>query len=242
MDRRTSTLLLLALVVAGVCVRLGIWQLARLDERRTRNAAVAARFTQPPTTLAALPADTAARHYRRVRVAGRPLYDRELRLVNRSRNGSPGVNIVTPVRVAGADTLVLVNRGWIYSANGTDLDLARWHEGDSLDVLGYVELPSRRPGPAGVSGERAYRWLDADTVARAIGAPVTPYYVVAEPPAGETKTPLDRPVRLEPPALDEGSHQSYAIQWFSFATVAIVGGAAVARANRRRGAPAADTR
>ena len=63
---------------------------------------------------------------------------------------------------------------------------------------------------------------------------MTDYYVVATPPPGETTIPLDRPVRVPAPALDEGSHQSYAIQWFSFATVAVVGAAAVVRADRRR--------
>ena len=234
MTARARSLLLLSIVVAAVCVRLGIWQLDRLAQRRARNRAVAARLAEPPTTIGALPADTAERRYRRVALAGHALYDRELRLVNRSRDGSPGVNIVTPVQLPGRDTLVLVNRGWIYSGNGTDVDLARWHEGDSLVVTGYVELPSRRPGPAALRSPRAYRWVDADTIARAIGAPVTPYYVVAEAPPGETKPPLDRPVRIPAPALDEGSHQSYAIQWFSFATVAVVGGLAFVRADRRR--------
>jgi surfeit locus 1 family protein len=41
-------------------------------------------------------------------------------------------------------------------------------------------------------------------------------------------------VRVPAPALDEGPHMSYAIQWFAFATVAIVGGVAFVRAGRRR--------
>jgi cytochrome oxidase assembly protein ShyY1 len=39
-------------------------------------------------------------------------------------------------------------------------------------------------------------------------------------------------VRLTIPALDEGPHQSYAIQWFSFALVAVVGGVALSRRPR----------
>ena len=38
--------------------------------------------------------------------------------------------------------------------------------------------------------------------------------------------------RLPPPALDEGPHLSYAIQWFSFAAIALIGGTAVAVRNR----------
>jgi surfeit locus 1 family protein len=244
MSRRSLVFLALAAVAALVCARLGVWQLARLGERRTRNAAVAARFTAPPVSYAALPPDTAARHYRRVTLAGRPDYAHEFVLANRTRDGSPGVHIVTPVRVApaaggpGGDTLVLLNRGWIYSANGTDLDLARWREGDSLAVTAYVELPSRRPGVARLGGRargyRAYRFLDPVLVSGDAGAPVTRDYLVAEPPPGETAIPLDRPVRVPPPALDEGPHLSYAVQWFCFAAVALVGGAAFTRAERRR--------
>lgn len=236
MTRRSLSLLVLSVVVAAICVRLGVWQLSRLHERRARNAAIGARLRQPPAPLAALPSDTAQRHYRRVRVVGRPDYARELVLVNRSRQGSPGVNIVTPVRVPGSDTLVLLNRGWIYSPNGTDVDLARWHEGDSLAVDGWVELPSGRTGPSRLTAAagRAYRWLDAPTVSRELGAPVTPYYVVAEPPPGEP--PKDRPVRIPEPTLDEGPHKSYAFQWFSFAVIALVGGLAFVRADGRRGA------
>jgi surfeit locus 1 family protein len=237
MSRRSISLLLLSLVTAAICVRLGIWQLSRLGERRAHNAAVATRLREAPASVDALPADTALRHYRRVAVRGVADYAHELVLVNRSRDGSPGVHIVTPVRVAGRDTAVLVNRGWVYSPNGADVDLTRWREADTVAVDGYVELPSSRPGPARLGAERdvrAYRWLDAAGVAQELGFPVTPYYVVWTPPPGEAEPPQDRPVRVPPPALDEGSHFSYAVQWFSFATVALVGGLAFVRADRGR--------
>jgi cytochrome oxidase assembly protein ShyY1 len=34
--------------------------------------------------------------------------------------------------------------------------------------------------------------------------------------------------RLTPPPLDEGPHLSYAIQWFAFAAIALIGAGAVA--------------
>jgi surfeit locus 1 family protein len=34
------------------------------------------------------------------------------------------------------------------------------------------------------------------------------------------------PRRLPPPSLDEGPHLNYAIQWFAFATIALVGAGA----------------
>ncbi|GJG87391.1 SURF1-like protein [Gemmatimonadetes bacterium T265] len=245
MPRRLLVFVLIAVAAAAVCVRLGFWQLSRLAQRRAHNVALAAHLRTAPVGYAALPADTAARHYRRVALAGRPEYAREFVLANRTREGAPGVHVMTPVRVGagapGGDTLVLVDRGWLYSANGTDVDLARAREGDSLTVTGYVELPSRRGGAArlgnasGVRGYRAYRFLDASVVARDVGAPVTRDYVVAEPLADETRPPYDRLKRLPTPEVtDEGPHLSYAIQWFSFATVSLVGAGAFVRAERHK--------
>jgi surfeit locus 1 family protein len=229
---RLALFLLCAAAAAAVFVRLGFWQLSRLHERRARNAAVAARLAEPSTTPASLPTDTATLHYRRVRVTGRADYAHEFVLANRSRDGSPGVNVVTPVRVAGVDRAVLVNRGWVYSPNGAQVDLAAWREPDSLDAEGWVEVPTRTPGVARLpSAPRALRWLDTAAVAHDAGYPVTPYYVVLDPPAGPP--PRDRPVRLDRPALDEGPHKSYAVQWFCFAAVAIVGAGIFVRSSRR---------
>ena len=233
MTRRSALLLGFAVIAAAVCVRLGIWQLARLDQRRARNATVVARLREPGVAPGALPADTSVIRYRRVRVLGRPDYAHEIVLIGRTRDGAPGVNIVTPLRVAGHDTAVLVNRGWVYSPNGADVDLARWREADSLDVTGFVEIPSRRGGVSRLpSNPRAYRWLDAARLARDVGYPVTAWYVTVTLPAGAVQDSVT-PARLAPPPLDEGPHLSYALQWFSFAVISIVGVVIFLRAERR---------
>lgn len=233
MARRTIVYLVISLLAAAVFVRLGVWQISRLHERRAYNAAVSARLAEPSGTIRSLPADTAGMHFRRVHVAGRPDYTREIVLIEQSRQGSPGVHVITPVRVAGSDTLLLVNRGWIYSPNSADADLGRWREEDSLSADGWVEIPRRRSGAATLSSKpRAFRWLEHAAVERVVGAPVTSYYVVLDPPPGDP--PRDRPVRIPRPSLDEGPHRSYAFQWFFFATLAVVGAAAFARSERAR--------
>lgn len=233
-----------AVAFAALFVRLGIWQLSRLTQRRAHNAVLAARLRAPAVPYAGLPADTLARHYRRVTVAGRADYAREFVLTGRTRQGAPGVHVITPVRVAaggpGGDTLVLVDRGWLYSPDGASVELPPVREGDSLAVTGYVEFPSRRGGAAeGAAGRayRAYRYLDPAVVARDLGAPVTRDYVVAEPPSDESRPPYNRLKRVPTPEItDEGPHFSYAVQWFSFAAIALAGAGAYARSERRRGA------
>ena len=228
MPRRTLLFALVALVAAAVCVRLGFWQLARLHERRAMNAVVAGRLRMPEaTSLAALPADTGQARFRRVRLRGRYDYAHELRLTGRSRNGSPGVNVITPLRLADTSVAVLVNRGWVYSPNGADADLARWREGDSATVVGFVNpLGGRRGDMRSARGDPgAVRWLDDRAIAREAGYQVTPYVVVQQGDSAPAGTPRadSTPARLGVPPLDEGPHSGYAFQWFSFAAIAIGG-------------------
>jgi surfeit locus 1 family protein len=235
-SKRTLWFAVLCVAMAALCVRLGFWQLGRLGERRARNAVVRARLDLPVVALSALPADSAAVRFRRAETRGRYDYAREVKLAGRSRNGSPGVHIVTPLRVDGAgDTVVLVNRGWVYSPDAASATLERWRERDTATVRGFVDVfPAPGPGAArAASDPRAYRWLDRDEMARVVGAPVAPVVLVAQ---GDTAgTAANRtPVRLGPPPLDEGPHWNYAVQWFAFAGVSIAGLATVVTAERRK--------
>jgi len=219
-----------ALVAAAIFVRFGLWQVSRLHERQARNAMVIAQQRGTPVAFAALPGDTTAAHYRPVRVVGRYDYGHELVLASRTHNGSPGVELLTPVRGAGSDLAVLVNRGWVYSPDGGTVDLARWREADSADVTGYIELYSADAGSTvAVSGPRIVRRISRAEIAAKVPYPVAPYYVVETGGAPSA----NRPVRRDVPALDDGPHRSYAIQWFSFAAIALGGAAAVVLRERQ---------
>lgn len=169
----------------------------------------------------------------RVRLEGAPDYRHEIAITGRTRNGSPGVNIVTPFRIAGRAAAVLVNRGWVYSPDASQVDFARWKETDSMTVMGYVDTLST--GKSEVAAPvRRVRHLEHHRIAAQLPYPVAPYFVVALE-EGTTRGP-DTPVRLPLPALDEGPHKSYAIQWFSFGIIALLGTAAYLRASRLRSA------
>lgn len=224
MTRRNLVAAALAVIVALVCFRLGLWQLDRLAQRQARNAAVAERMRGAPLSLDQLPADSTMR-YRHVRLTGRYDYAHELVLSGRSRQGSPGVYILTPLHPERASRAVLVNRGWVYSPDAATVELARWREGPAATVTGYVVPMERgRGAPRSASQPTAWRYLDADTLAAVLPYPVAPFTVVALPegPAGDST-----PVRLSLPALDDGPHRGYALQWFAFGTIALIGVAAL---------------
>jgi len=243
MPLRRALGLAIPLACAALFVRLGVWQLSRLAERRAFNATLAVRLSAPPVDVAALPADTAQGHYRRVTAAGVLRYDREVVLAGRARQGAPGVHLLTPLDVPGRgarDAVVMVNRGWVYSADAATVEPARWRERDTVRVEGYVETyrvdsrkqtavssqPSARSRERSASGAplRTIRGLDREAIERAVGSSVAPYVLVQ---TGDTAVRDSVPVRLGLPSLDEGPHRNYAIQWFAFAVIAVVGGVAL---------------
>jgi surfeit locus 1 family protein len=238
MQRRIVFFVLFAVFAAALFVRLGFWQLHRLGERQAANAVMSARLSAPIVDLRTLGADTAAGRFRRARVAGTPDYAHEIVVAARSHEGSPGVNILTPVRVPGTDTALLVNRGWVYAPDGVTVDLSSWREVDTV-FTGYADalgvLPISLPGSRG--GSRTVRRLDEHELAALLPYPISALYLVAvsaEPVPSSGGAARPSPVRLSMPSLDEGPHLGYAVQWFSFATIAVVGAAVIAV--RTRGA------
>jgi surfeit locus 1 family protein len=205
-------------------VSLGLWQLDRRTQRRARNAIIAGQIRTAPVTLDKIGGDTSITHYRRVRVSGHPDFDRDIALTFRGNAGSPGVDILTPVRTPGSDSAILVNRGWIYSPDAMTADLSKWREPDTT-FSGYVE--EFEAGAARDSVRlNGIRRMNYAAIARVLPYPIRTFYVVATPDSTPTNT--SGVVRLKPPVLDDGPHLSYAFQWFGFATIAIAGAGVVA--------------
>lgn len=222
MKRGNLIFVVLGSIFALVCLRLGFWQLARLSERKALNREVSARATTAPVSLGQLPRDTGDAHYRRVNLSGAYDFGHEIYVTNRSRNGSPGVQLVTPLRMAGTDTAVLVTRGWVYAPDGMTIERSRWKEPDTLSGEAFVVYFVHQDGTPKLPGrDRSYRWLDERTLAQDFPYPIAAYHLILI--SGGAAPGPNVPPRLDVPPLDEGPHQSYAIQWFAFATISIIG-------------------
>ena len=235
---RVVVFVVISIALAALFTRLGFWQLGRLEWRRALNAEVAAHITAAPVPIDSLPRDSAALRYRRVRVRGVFDYGNEVVLTQRIRGGSPGVNLLTPLRVGASDSAYLVNRGWVYSPNGKDVDLAKWKEADTVDVVAFA-LPASRnaAGAAGLTSPKIMRTLDFDAVQRGMPYPVARIQLVQ---LGDSAPSGNIPPRIAPPPPSEGSHKSYALQWFSFAAIALVGAGLFAWTDRNRHKPRVD--
>jgi surfeit locus 1 family protein len=209
---------LVVLIVAATCVRLGFWQLHRLAERRARNAVVAARLATPPATLASVGQDTAGLAFRHAAARGRYDNDHSIVWAGRSFQGDPGVYVLTPLLLADGGAL-LVNRGWLPSPDAATVDLAPYRVDSLVSVTGIlVPFPPASSG-ADTLRRRVRYHIDHTGVAASLPYPVEPLLLQLTPGADARA----RPRPLPPPALDEGPHFSYAVQWFSFALIGIVG-------------------
>ncbi|MEO7363008.1 MAG: SURF1 family protein [Gemmatimonadaceae bacterium] len=227
MKTREAVMGVVAVLTAAGCVRLGFWQLHRLDERRAKNSLIATQTAESSASVAEVRMqDTSQMHWRRLTFRGVPDYQRETVLSSRSQNGSVGVQVVTPVRPIGdswPDTSVLVLRGWMTAPDGRAYTRASTQEGDTLDVDGLItEFPPAGKGAVRMpSAPIAFRWLDRDTLAKESGSAVAPFVLLQ---LGDTvQRDVTKIVRIPPPSLSEGSHMSYAVQWFTFAVVALGG-------------------
>jgi surfeit locus 1 family protein len=225
---------ILALVIpvtfAALFVRLGVWQLARHQERAQLNQGLVERLAAAPVPLGNLASDTAGARWTRVTVSGFFRYDLEQIHASRPSNGSPGVHLLTPLERVGYDTLLLVTRGWVYAADAASADLPRWREGAFVTISGYlVPLPEDGPAPP-ADRPNLIRSLNRKAIEARVGRPVAPVQLVMTSDSAARADSVPR--RLPPPVLDAGPHRSYAAQWFSFAIIAVVGGVILFRRTR----------
>lgn len=206
-----------------ILVLFGYWQVQRLQWKTELIQELEIRGAGPAIPLlpdARISAEDLV--FRRVTVIGHYLHEAEMHLLNRVRDGMPGINVFTPlVRADGGGTL-LVNRGWApIDWPGTPV------EDDGADpviveVTGVVRIP-KPPNwltPGNEPEKNAWYFVDLAAMSAAAGVlPFTDYYVFA---TGE-KNLADEPVPWFAPDPNEwhidlpNNHLTYAITWFSLA-------------------------
>jgi surfeit locus 1 family protein len=223
---RGAVAAIFVLAMCAMCVRLGFWQLDRLEQRRARNAAIRSATAEPPLVLpmARLPADPRALEWRRAEAGGRYHHAGDMVLRGRSRQGRPGVHLVSPLVLADG-RVVMVNRGWVPSPDGTTADVRALRTAGLVQVRGVLLPMEARPDrglPIGGRGGADTTWRRVDLAAARARSPgpLVPLYLQELPEGDRAETP---PVPEPLPELAEGNHLSYAVQWFSFAVIGLVG-------------------
>lgn len=218
----------LIFAVAIVTIRLGFWQLSRHTERIAQNEEIVGRLDQPLLDLNNIEIAPEELEYRRVILKGDFDGEHAILLKNRARLGQPGYHLVTPLQLMGQSHAILVDRGWIPLVAGVEPDKDVYQGADPVIIEGIVRLSQAEPvwnfladsvPEAGEAPLETWRLLNIEGIQGQIPYPLLPIYIT------QTNNQTGEPPIPEPEIdLSEGTHLGYAIQWFSFTAVAVIGG------------------
>ena len=241
--RRPRWIILSVLVIAFVAVStlLGFWQLRRLDERRVENSVVSSRLSRPPIELdelrrerslasdARLEADDLA--FTRVEATGNLIDEGRVLVRSQVANGLAGTHGIYALDL-GDGSAVLVNIGWFPLGQdpGPIQDI---YGSESVTIEGLVRISQARPrfGQQERDGvlDQVAR-VDVARIQEQMSLFLEDYWIQLIRP----NDPDRLPIPADTPSLDEGAHFSYAIQWFSFAAIALGGYVALVRKELKR--------
>ena len=219
---------LLVVVGSVVCIRLGIWQLDRLEQRKEFNT----QFEEMKSS-ASLDLNNSATdelvlmEWRKIRVTGEYDFENQVAIRNQYHKGEYGYHLVTPVLFDGK--AVLVDRGWIPAdGNSAPADWRKYDEPGPVDVEGQIRLGYVKPAiggiedPVPVGSEKTFLWnnLDLDKISMQSPYPILAVYIQTDMIEGDETPPISYQPVVE---ISEGPHMGYALQWFAFAAILFFG-------------------
>ena len=207
---------LLLFVPAGICAGLGVWQLDRAAQKRALAAELAAREALPPLAIGDAPVDAEAVRHRPVTARGELETTGQIYIEGRRRAGKTGFFVVTPLRIAGSDRRVLVNRGWV-GETGAKVPTGEVVVSGVADVSSPPALVLHSGDDAGKGWGDRWPYLTLPLFAATVPYPLQTIVVLQDPADAHGF------VREWPRELPkEGMHIGYALQWFAFALIGLV--------------------
>ncbi len=244
------------LVVVGTFPLLGMWQLDRWEQEKDRQERIEQRIDADPVALTnvlhpGLPAERLDDlEFHPVAATGTYAADEEVAHRNRDLDGQGGFDWLTPLELSDGSA-VLVRRGFVPPTQvaGTDPTPAPPPSGE-VTVTGWLELS--RPQPSGVAASFSPADPDSGTLASVFHADVARIdqqttadllpmilHLSEQRPPQDDVLPVAQPV----PEVDLSQNLSYAVQWFVFTAIAVIGYAIVLRRRwGERGDPDPDDR
>jgi surfeit locus 1 family protein len=215
---------LLVLTGSAVCVRLGIWQLDRLKQRRAFNAQVTSMRAKSMLDLnQSVPADIVTMEWRPVKVTGTYDFEHQVAMRNQYNGDQYGYHLITPLKFSGG--AVLVDRGWILAdGNSTPEDWRKYDESGKVTVTGQIRLGQEKPAFGGVADAEGkldmWNNLDVERIVAQSPYPMLRVFVQPNEIPGDEVPPIPFQPEVE---LTEGPHFGYALQWFAFAAILFFG-------------------
>ena len=226
----------IVLVIVVTFPMLGMWQLDRWEQETARQARIEARIDgdeRPVTEVLPPDADAATiddLEYQPVTASGTWVAEEEVAHRNRDLDGQGGFDWLTPLQLDDG-MAVLVRRGFVPPArvSGTEPTVAP-PPGGEVTVSGWLEVPTRQPSgwrtafspsdPADGTLDTVF-WADVDRIDQQTSDDLLPMvlHLAEQDPAPDGPLPVPQPV----PEVDLSQNLSYAVQWFVFTAIAVIG-------------------
>lgn len=212
-----------AVLLAAMMIKLGFWQLDRSEFKAQKQMIMNARLNQDTRQLPASLVDIDQWQYYKVKVEGEYVPDLGFLVDNVVHDSIAGINTITPLRISGSDTLILINRGWSqWGSDRTFLPRIDTPEG-SVSLTGILvpapEDPFYLKNPD-ASGEDKQLWsqLDLQRFKTFSGNPVQPLILLLD---------KDQPGSFTHTWQFQGDtwiarHKAYAFQWFALAFTLVI--------------------
>lgn len=210
---RKLIVLVAAVVAMAVTARLGWWQLGRAASKTELATQLERRSAQPMLSAAeALVLPIADVYHRPVRLTGHWVPEATVFLDNRPMQGRAGFVVVTPLRLAGRQETVLVQRGWVPRdfQDRTRLP-ALQTPATEVTVLGTVAPPpSQLYAFDNGSGGPIRQNIDISAYGLETGLSLAAWSVLQTGPQD-----LQFLRAWPKPGVDVSKHHGYAFQWFA---------------------------
>ncbi len=224
-------LFILAVAASGLCVRLGYWQLDRLRQKKEFinhysivSEAAPLKLNDNSNEVFQVNLD-----YRKVVVTG--IFDNENSNVlrNQYHDGIPGYFLLTPLKIS-ENLGVIIERGWIPSnGNGKPENWKQYYLNGPVKISGIIRVGNKSPEIVGAGQNNNttsanpffINDINTDALSTDLNYKILPIFIQPEISAGSESIP---PIPYQPEIdLSEGPHFGYALQWFTFAIIIVIG-------------------
>jgi len=213
---------LVSLVCLAILLGLGVWQLDRKGQKEALIGRILARSqVDPPGELPPATAwNPETDEFRRVRITGTLLNDRETLVHGLAAGATPGralqgYYVLTPFRLRQGGT-VLVNRGFVPTELKAPASRASGQVSGETTITGILRGSEPRtmfvPAPDPVRNEWFNRDIAGISASRGIANPL-PYLVEADASPNPGGWPKGGQLRVDLP----NNHLQYAFTWFGIA-------------------------
>ncbi len=208
-----------SVVMAATFIWLAGWQADRYEQRKAENALIRANYTAEPTPVS----DVLAKgwqddlEWRTVTATGTFEPANEVTVRFSPRDSRPGVEVVTPFRLADG-SLVLINRGWVESDNSgsAPAEIPAAPAGE-VTVSGWLRANSTAKASATTPTDGQVRAINSSRWTKTLGEEALPGYVAQTSPVS------DGIEVAKQPDLGSGPSLFYSIQWYFFTALAVFG-------------------